>query len=329
MLYKRGDTWYADITTANGKRIRRTLGTTNKQAAEELHDKLKYQQWRIDRIGEKPKHSWDEACIRWLKEKGHKKSIEEDKRMIRQLTVLRGMMLDDITRDLVMNAVANFGETPATKNRHISIVRAILNRAMKQWEWIDSVPYFTLYKEPKRRIRWLTPDEAKRLIEVLQPSSMADMVLFTLQTGLRLNNVLRLEKSQIDLNRKVLWYHGDNMKSGKPLGVALNSIAVSVLERHWQHHPQRIFVDDKGKPMERLNRYTWKKALNKAGISDFRWHDLRHTWASWLIQRGVPLAALQEMGGWETPSMVQRYAHLAPEHLHRHAEILNSICNDF
>ena len=76
MLYKRGDTWYADITTANGKRIRRTLGTTDKQAAEELHDKLKYQQWRIDHIGEKPKHTWDEACIRWLKEKGHKKSIE-------------------------------------------------------------------------------------------------------------------------------------------------------------------------------------------------------------------------------------------------------------
>ena len=163
MLYKRGDTWYADITTANGKRIRRTLGTTDKQAAEELHDKLKYQQWRIDRIGEKPKRTWDEACIRWLNEKGHKKSIEQDKQMIRRLTALRGMYLNDITRDLVIEIVQNFGKTNATKNRFIQLIRGILNRAMKEWEWIETVPYFSLYPEPQKRIRWLTPDEAKRL----------------------------------------------------------------------------------------------------------------------------------------------------------------------
>nr|WP_276972634.1 tyrosine-type recombinase/integrase [Tatumella ptyseos] len=65
--------------------------------------------------------------------------------------------------------------------------------------------------------------------------------------------------------------------------------------------------------------------LTLRGITDFRFHDLRHTWASWLIQAGVPLSALQEMGGWESIEMVQRYAHLAPNHLTEHARQIDSI----
>lgn len=60
---------------------------------------------------------------------------------------------------------------------------------------------------------------------------------------------------------------------------------------------------------------TWKKALERAGIRDFRWHDLHHTWASWHVQRGTPLQVLKELGGWETMEMVQRYAHLSADHL--------------
>lgn len=67
------------------------------------------------------------------------------------------------------------------------------------------------------------------------------------------------------------------------------------------------------------------KALKKVEINNFRWHDLRHTWASWLVQKGVPLRTLQEMGGWKTLSMVMRYAHLAPEHLHEHARKLDDV----
>ena len=133
MLYKRGDTWYADITTASGKRIRRTLGTTDKQAAEELHDKLKYQQWRIDRIGEKPKRTWDEACIRWLKEKGHKKSIKDDKMRMRNLPELRGMFLNDITRDLVM-AIVDKKDYQNNFNCIIIVGRGINEKSFQQME---------------------------------------------------------------------------------------------------------------------------------------------------------------------------------------------------
>ena len=67
-----------------------------------------------------------------------------------------------------------------------------------------------------------------------------------------------------------------------------------------------------------------RSALERAGIEDFRWHDLRHTWASWHVQNGTPLFALQELGGWETEKMVRRYAHLAAEHLAVYAERMKS-----
>ncbi len=69
-------------------------------------------------------------------------------------------------------------------------------------------------------------------------------------------------------------------------------------------------------------------ACRRAGIEDFRFHDLRHTWASWLIQSGVPLSVLQEMGGWESIEMVRRYAHLAPNHLTEHARKIDDIFGD-
>jgi integrase len=72
-----------------------------------------------------------------------------------------------------------------------------------------------------------------------------------------------------------------------------------------------------GKPIGQVNTEAWRKALKRAGIADFRWHDLRHTWTSWHVQAGTSLHVLQELGGWSDFKMVQRYAHMAPEHLSR------------
>ncbi len=78
----------------------------------------------------------------------------------------------------------------------------------------------------------------------------------------------------------------------------------------------------RSRPVKHVNTAAWKKALHRAGIEDFRWHDLRHTWASWHVQAGTPLNVLQEMGGWESAEMVRRYAHLAADHLAQYAERL-------
>lgn len=91
--------------------------------------------------------------------------------------------------------------------------------------------------------------------------------------------------------------------------------------RQQGRHP-RVVLTYQGRPVKQVNTAAWRKALPRAGITDFRWHDLRHTWASWHVQAGTPLNVLQELGGWESVGMVRRYAHLAADHLAEYAERL-------
>ena len=114
------------------------------------------------------------------------------------------------------------------------------------------------------------------------------------------------------------WIHADQAKGGKAIPVPLNSEALAVVREQIGRNPTVVFTFD-GRPILQPNTKAWRTALARAGIDDFRWHDLRHTWASWHVQAGTPLHVLQELGGWETPAMVRRYAHLAPEHLAEHA----------
>lgn len=99
----------------------------------------------------------------------------------------------------------------------------------------------------------------------------------------------------------------------------------------WSYAPARIqlkaMVRTVCKPITQVNTKAWYKALKRAGIEDFRWHDLRHTWASWLTQQGVPLNVIQEMGAWESAEMVRRYAHLAPEQFAQHARVVDDLLN--
>ena len=118
------------------------------------------------------------------------------------------------------------------------------------------------------------------------------------------------------------WIHADQAKARKAIGIPLNAEAILVLRRQVRKHPRFVFTH-RGKPVRNVNTKAWKAALGRAGITDFRWHDLRHTWASWHVQVDTPLNALQELGGWESADMVRRYAHLAPEHLAEFAERLS------
>jgi integrase len=120
----------------------------------------------------------------------------------------------------------------------------------------------------------------------------------------------------------VAWIHGDQSKTGRPIGVPLNDEAIAVLRKQLGGHPTYCFTY-RGKKVFQVNTKAWQGALRKAGIENFRWHDLRHTWASWHVQNGTPIHVLQELGGWSEIKMVQRYAHLAPEHL---SPFANNIC---
>lgn len=327
-LFKRGKTWWISFTTPSGERVRRSAATEDRIQAQELHDKIKAESWRVAKLGEKPKRTWDEAAYKWLMETQHKKTHHDDVAKISWLQqFFRGKLLDELSRDVI----ARIGElklqetSPATANRLLALIRSILRKAALDWEWIDKPPVIKLYREAKRRVRYLNPVQANLLLQEL-PEHLADIVRFSLATGLRRSNVTKLEWSQVDMQRNVAWIHGDQAKAGKPIHVTLNATAIAVLTKQIDKHPKSVF-SYKGKPITQVNTKAWYKALKRAGIEDFRWHDLRHTWASWLTQNGVPLNVIQEMGAWESAEMVRRYAHLAPEQFSQHARIVDDVLN--
>lgn len=326
-LCKRGSIWWIHFFTPSGERVRRSTETANKAQAQELHDRLKSELWRIAKLGEKPHRTWNDAVVRWLKEKSEKATIAADRIHFRWLDrFLRDKDLKAIDRalvDRITEARLAEGVTNATVNRTLEVLRAVLRMCVNEWEWLDRVPHVRMLKEPTRRVRFITRAEATRLLTEL-PEHLADMAAFSLATGLRRANVTGLEWSQVDLARRIAWIHPDQAKARKAIAVPLNAEAVVVVRKRIGRHPTHVF-SFKGRPLTQVSTKAWYGALERAGIDDFRWHDLRHTWASWHVQEGTPLHVLQELGGWETPAMVRRYAHLTVEHLAPYAERLSSL----
>lgn len=326
-LYKRGNIWWIKFTTPDSRFIRRSAKTTDRRLAQEFHDKLKVETWRTARLGDRPRVTWQQAVMRWVSErKDSKRSIDSDISIFKWLHRYFGdRFLDEITRDRideVTQAKLAQGVKPATVNRNLALIRAVLRCAEREWECLGKAPYIRLLPVPKRRVRWLEPAEADRLLDAL-PIHLAEMMRFSLATGLREKNVTRLKWSQVDVSRQCAWIHHDEAKGKKSIAVPLNQDALAVLRRQKGQCPEYVFIY-KGKPVSRANNHAWRKALLRVNISDFRWHDLRHTWASWHVQRGTPVNVLQELGGWADASMVQKYAHLSAAHLVAYAENVSS-----
>jgi integrase len=166
--------------------------------------------------------------------------------------------------------------------------------------------------EPKRRIRFLTREEADRLMASL-PGHLCAIVRFALATGCRMSEILHLEWPRVDFGRRVAWLDPGTTKNGDGRGIPLNNDAVLALREVEGIHPRWCFTYQH-KRMDAVGS-AWERALRRTGIDNFRFHDLRHTWASWHVMSGTRLQELMELGGWKSFEMVLRYAHLAPEHL--------------
>jgi integrase len=215
--------------------------------------------------------------------------------------------------DRITEAKQAEGASNATVNRTLALLRAILRRCHHDWEWLDRAPAVRLLNEPTLRIRFLAREQAAVLLREL-PQHLKDMAAFGLSTGLRAANITGLCWDQVDMERKQAWVHPDQAKARRAIAVPLSEVAMEVLARQKGKHPVRVFTYE-GQPVGQVSTRAWYKALKRVGIENFRFHDLRRCWASWHVQDGTPLHVLQELGGWETPAMVRRYAHLAVGHL--------------
>ena len=281
-----------------------------------MHDKFKADLWNKSYCNKDPDKTWMDAVNRWIKESGHKRSLSDDIYHLKWVDkYLRHFRLYDISRDVidrVSEERTKTGVKPATINRMLEIIRAILRKAVNEWEWLDKVPIVSMIKHDNKRIRWLSHDDAKRLLTCL-PSHLRDMAAFTLATGLRASNVKGLRWKQVDLDRKHAYIRHDESKTKKAIPVPLNEDAINIVLKQ-NRNTTHVFTY-KDNSINECNTKAWRKALKKAEIENFRWHDLRHTWASWHVQNGTSLQELQILGGWASFEMVLRYAHLSSDHL--------------
>jgi integrase len=329
---KKGTLWIR-FTAPGGREIYRSTGTTDRALASEWASKLHAEHYRVARLGEKPRRQWTEAVTAWLADHQHKRSLSKDLHNLRWLDPhWRGLYLDEIDAD-ALKAVADarrseprdkrrrkdgaaFTDTPtsqSTVDKMLALVRSILRDARKRG-WMDNPPAVQLKAPPREDYRWLTRDEAAALYDAL-PDHLRPLYLFALATGLREQNVLRLEWANVDMQRRVMWVKAGSAKAKKAIGIPLNRDALDVLKAQQGKHTRWVFPNKKGKPYDRANNHGFKAAQERAGIAPLSWHDLRHTWASWHVMAGTSLRALMELGGWRSIQSVLRYAHLSPEHL--------------
>lgn len=331
---KNSGVWHLDLRAPSGERIRRSTETKDRKAAQEYHDRLKADLWRQDKLGETPDRTFEEAAVKFLRECEGQRDYATKLRHVAYWREqfagrsVRSLTADEIADRLPTHRVVNGKPaeplTGSTRNRYIATIKRLLNLCMA-WEWVDRVPKLPRYFEPDVRVRWEPPEVIEALINALRLPWMRDAAIVAVATGMRESELFGLTPAQLDLAQRNAWITHEGAKSKRARAVPLNDDALAVLTRRMESAGRLVFTrgEELSTLIQQNDKRDFERACRAVGIEDFHWHDLRHTWASWHVQRGTPLMVLKELGGWETIEMVQKYAHLAPSHVAAHANTVN------
>jgi len=339
---KRGSKYFIDYR-ADGKRVREVVGTSKKQAelllskrkvevVENRHfDVRKSQRITFEefvktyldlhsRVNKKPKViRRDEGLIKNLSGKFSEKYLYQ----------ITPMMIEayksERLRVVVNPANTNMEElktiAPATVNRELACLKSIFNKAI-QWKKATENPVrqVQMLRENNERRRYLQEEEFKKLIDAC-PTCIKPIVILALNTGMRKGEILNLKWVDIDLQQRIAYLL--DTKNGERREVFLNEVAVDTL-RKLTHHAtsEYVFCKAGGLKYNDIRGY-FETALKKCGILDFKFHDLRHSFASHLVMSGVDLKTVQELLGHKTMEMTLRYSHLSPDHKKRAVEVLS------
>jgi integrase len=228
---------------------------------------------------------------------------------------------------------------PATVNRYLAALSHALTIAEREWGWIEDNPCrkVSKLKEPRGRVRYLSDDERRRLLEACKvlDADLYDAVVLALSTGTRRMEALSIRWRDVDLKNGFVTL--DETKNGERRTVALAGPALELLKQRSKVRrldtdyvfPSPIDPKSPDEPRKPITlRQSWPKALEAAGITDFRFHDLRHSTASYLAMNGASLAEIAEVLGHKTLAMVKRYAHISPQHIRGVVERMNAAIFD-
>lgn len=237
-----------------------------------------------------------------------------------QLSNLTPFIINDCKEEL---AGRNYSvRSPGTVNCYLSAFNHVINTAIKEWGWISTNPIskITKPKEPRGRVRYLIEKERQDLLlackrEMKKPLYL--IVLLALCTGARKSEILGIKRKDVDFKRRVAVVY--DTKNGEPRQLYLSDITCSLL-KEWmdrrKHTKPRLVFPRRGDSKEPINiEAEWRRALKRAGIEDFRFHDLRHTAASYMAMNGASPSDIAEALGHKSYDMVKRYSHLSTTHV--------------
>lgn len=329
-LYKRKGSphWWVTWNGRNGKRHRRSSGTDDKKLAETLAADWIKQNFMEAHFGKKPELPFADALLRYAKaQKRDSPRHFMDKTRYR-LKILAdrfdGWDVSDFTYRNVQEFVDAELEAKAsgTVLRDVALIKAIINKARRE-ELTDFVPNFPKVKPSKPRTRWLTVEEEARLVEVAAPH-LKPLIIMAVETGGRRSELLGLDWREVDIARKRLTFR--DTKNGEDRTLRLTQRAEATVRELGPKETGPVFTRA-GKPFANV-KHSFTTACEKAGIKDFRFHDLRHTFASRLVQAGIPLYEVMHLTGHKSIEMVQRYSHLAPDYQERAIRALDGLWHD-
>jgi len=240
------------------------------------------------------------------------------------------VLLSDLTpslisekRDLLSEKVTNRNTiiSNARVNRYMATLSTTITTAVKEWEWMEDNPLrkVSKLKEPRGRVRYLSDEERERLLTACRESHNPNLyltVILAMSTGGRQAEIWGLRWKCVDLKNGLITF--EETKNDEPRSVPLTGHALELMmERSKVPGIETDLVFPSR--VDRLKHFNFRRpfqmALKAAQIEDFRWHDLRHCAASYLVMAGVDMRTVAEILGHKTMQMTQRYTHLSPEHL--------------
>lgn len=327
-IYRRQNMWYIDYSV-NGRRVRKSVGPSKKMAELALKNvEVRIAKSEILGITEPRKMIFENLCDEYLQfSKANKtaSSFRRDGTSIKNLlTEFNGKLITVITaHDLEQYKNKRRDEVePATINRELSCIKHMYTKA-RQWGYMQGNPLQEVrkFREKPGRTYCLKDDEESRLLQYC-PEYTKPIVIFALHTGMRLGEILNLRWQ--DVNLKDLYISVRNSKNHETRTIPINHKVHDTLTKIGPQLPdQYVFSHPDGRPYKNIY-WGFKRAARRAGVPDYNWHTLRHSFASRLAIKGVSLRAIQELLGHKTLAMTMRYSHLTNQVLKEAVNRLDS-----
>lgn len=326
-LYKRNGSpkWWATWNDQDGKRHRRSTGTSDHKLAEALVSKWVQEGFMEEHFGKVPEKPFSEALLNYAKvqKRDHEKHYRDKTRycLKRLQQWFGGFNLSEITLRVVQKFMDERLDDVSigTVQRDVSTLRAILYKAYREG-FLEKPPRVPKFKRLKPRTRWITPDEEEDLVKA-SASHLAPIIRLAVNTGGRRSELLGLDWRNVDMKNRRLTFV--DTKNGEDRTLRMTNAALLVLVGVGPKTSGPVFTY-KDRPIKGI-KSSYDRARKNAGLEDVRFHDLRHTFASRLVQGGVPLYDVMQMMGHKSLEMVQRYSHLAPDYQERAMNVLNGI----